>query len=983
MPFPYASPAASVRPRRLRDKDKDIRYRSSSTSSRRSKDLAPLVDSRLSTHQPQTTQQPQQAVECATLDQLPPLPLSRTTSPCSATSSVLQTQAGPKTCETASQLYYIHTPASLQPYLEEDTDSNNLFDSLPAESQHGKQSYGYSPKGSRRTSSLQSYPIKAESPENDTQLKAENPVTSAVLSEIQQPTLQALSTVFSRAPIASQATADGDPQSNSQRTRHRTPSFDTHPIEDIPVPGCPPSVHFPSTQLDNLTNDQQARTAQIIPYFAGYGYPTIMPINPDTVGTVSYYGPNQDSFAYEPLQSLQTLEYSNAKVSGRDRDGGFSGDRVREDDVAALMYRIQNTMPDVYLLMDRYRETLGQLAFHKNRTRQVEAQKSEIVKQKEIYIDHLAKKMDSTAQKHLAETSKFRLEIGNLEEKLKEIQDNLVASMDSKTEHENEFEKQMSRVQKEHALKEQAMRADIDAMIQVEAAVETELVVIRGKHTEELDSVREKWSKERTDLEASHTRERKNLEMVVQTCQDRLKNTSQKAQDEREMWSDERKRLRRDWNEQHQNLLVQHRNEMEELRKAGRSLYDSEQSRLEDKAKRFQRQIETLKSGWDADKAKLAKAQKEHSAGISKLLSEIDRLQKMVDAFGEATDLNSRGNTYFVKAFRQLRTEITRLATNSCSGELADDLPSYIKDEIPASLPDFSAGSASSIRLRASYIQHLISRTLNLRIFQPFLFTLDQRQEAADPLFEDWSHSLWKKSAKREAIWRQQTLQAAYTARTAKEATNKIAGQLVAEISGEIQYFVSKDESEAVQGALKRIVKLAVETWRHARLEEGMVRASMSSNLHSSMLGVGVLPRAIPASRAQSDMKTTHILTTFPFIGKIKSEHYLESDMNGENYVYSNGLALYQDSAIVLERLAELRQGRTTHYKSREINMRQESQHAQSTDFGDRSSHTATSRPSTSSLSDKKILSTSASPVEDIPDWTRASGVPPFKNNTT
>ncbi|MCJ1439374.1 hypothetical protein MMC27_008766 [Xylographa pallens] len=939
MPFPYVSPTASVRPRRLRDKDKDIRYRSSSTSSRRSKDLAPLVDGRLLTHQPQTIQQSQHAVESATLDQLPPLPLSRTTSPCSATSSVFQSQAGLKTCETASQSYHIHTPASLQPYLEEDTDCNSLFNSRLADSQHGKRSHRYSPKGARRTLSPQSYPINPESPEDYKQLKAENAVASALSSETPQPTLQALSTVSSRAPIASQAMTDEGNQLDSQRVRHRTPSFNTYPIEESPLLGCPPSVHFHSTQFDDLTNDQQARTAQIVPYLAGYGYPTIMPINPDTVATLSHYGPNQASFAYEPLQPLRTLGYSNANAPGRDQDGGFSADCVQEDDVAALMYRIQSTMPDISLLMDRYRESLGQLAFQENRTRLVEAQKFEIVKQKEIYIDHLAKEMDSAAQKHLAETNKFRLEIGNLEEKYKEIQENLIASKDSKIELENGSEKQTSRVQKEHALKNQAMMADIDAMIKVEPAVETDSALFRRKHTEELESVKEKWSKERTDLEASHARERKTLEMVIQTCQERLKGASQRAQDEREKWSDERNRLQRDWNEQQQNLLVQHRNEMEELRKAGRSLYDSEQSRLEDKATRFQRQIETLKSGWDADKAKLAKAQNDYSARTSKLLSEIDRLQKMVDAFGEATDLSSRGNKYFTKAFRNLRTETIRLATNSCSGELADDLPTYVKDEIPANLPDFFAGSPSSIRLRASYIQYLICRTLNLRIFQPFLFTLDRRQEAANPLFEDWSYRLRKKSVKREATWRQHTF-------------------------GEIKYFVCEDEGEAVQSALKRIVKLAVETQRHARLEEGMVRASMSFDTHSSMLDAGVSPRATTARGAQSDVKTTHILTTFPFIGKIQPEHNLDSDMHSETCIYSNGLALYQNSAIVLERSAELHQGRTNLDKSREIDPWLEPQETQPIDFGARSNigeerssrHTATSRPSTSDLSDKRIL---------------------------
>ncbi|MCJ1390551.1 hypothetical protein MMC18_003411 [Xylographa bjoerkii] len=647
MPFPHASSAASVRPRRLRDKDKDIRYRSSSTSSRRSKDLAPLADGRPLMHQTQTTQQPQQATENATLDQLPPLPLSRTTSPCSVTSPVLQTgHAGLKACDTAPHPYYIHTPASLQPYLEEDTDSNNCYDSLLAESRHGEESYSYPPKDPQRTSNPQPYVTKVETPENVAQLMAVNAVAPVLQPKTQQQTLQALSTVFSDAPITSQETYDEGHYLDSQTVRHRTPPFGMYPIEDTSAPGCPALVHSTLAQFDNLTSDQQAKRAQIIPCFAGFGYPTMIPVNPDTVGTLSHYGPTQDSFPYEPLQSLRTLRYSNAKVTGQGQDGGFSADRVQEDDVAGLMYRIQNTMPDIYLLMDRYRETLGQLAFQENMARQVEAQKSETVRQKDIYIDYLVKEMDSAAQKYSVETSKFRLEIGKLEEKLKETQDKLVASINSKTELETEFEKQMSRVRNEQVLKDQAMRADIDAMIKAEAAVKNDLVVIRGKHTEELDSARDKWSRERIDLEASHAKETRSLEMVVQTCQDRLKGASQRAQDECEKWSDERKGLRRDWNEQRQKLLVQHSKEMEESRKAGRSLHDVEQSRLEDRAAKLQRQVETLKSGWDADKARLAKAQNDHIAVISKLRSENERLQEMVDVFGEATHLKSRGNTY-------------------------------------------------------------------------------------------------------------------------------------------------------------------------------------------------------------------------------------------------------------------------------------------------------------------------------------------------
>jgi len=343
-----------------------------------------------------------------------------------------------------------------------------------------------------------------------------------------------------------------------------------------------------------------------------------------------------------------------------------------------------------------------------------------------------------------------------------------------------------------------------------------------------------------------------------------------------------------------------------------------------------------------------------------------------------------------IKAFGQLRTEITRLTTDSCSGFLADDLPTYIKDQIPEDLPDFSASSRSSIRLRASYIHHLICRTLNLRIFQPFLFTLDRHQGATDPLFEEWSNRLQKLSPKREAIWRQHTLQAAYTARTAKQAINQIAGQLVAEMSGEIKYFVPSLQAEAVRSALKGIVKLAIETWRHARLEKGMVIASMSCDLHPSIIDAGVTSWAIPASRNQSDMMATHIITTFPFVGKIEMQHNRKLDTNGETCIYSKGSALYQDSPSVVERLAEIHQGSTNPHSFPERNTGPQSQGTRPTDLGESSatrnegssSQTTTSRPSRSSLSDQTILSTLASPMEEaLPDWRSPLSIARLKNN--
>lgn len=82
------------------------------------------------------------------------------------------------------------------------------------------------------------------------------------------------------------------------------------------------------------------------------------------------------------------------------------------------------------------------------------------------------------------------------------------------------------------------------------------------------------------------------------------------------------------------------------------------------------------------------------------------------------------------------------------------------------------------------------------------------------------SRQLRQKSTRRESSWRQHTLHAAYTAQSAKQAVNKVASDIVKEICTEIKYLISYDEEEQVQTAVRRVVKIAAETWRYARYVE-------------------------------------------------------------------------------------------------------------------------------------------------------------------
>lgn len=160
---------------------------------------------------------------------------------------------------------------------------------------------------------------------------------------------------------------------------------------------------------------------------------------------------------------------------------------------------------------------------------------------------------------------------------------------------------------------------------------------------------------------------------------------------------------------------------------------------------------------------------------------------------------------------------------------LPNDPPKDVLSRIPSELPSFLDNTAASCELRSAYIQHIISETLNRRVFQPFLFTLHNRpdKEDADAYLQALSVDIRRKSVRREALWRQQTLRAAYTASDAKQAINAVAGRIVDEIMQQITPFADPRPGrlDTLGLAVRRTVKLAAETWRLARVEREFILA--------------------------------------------------------------------------------------------------------------------------------------------------------------
>jgi hypothetical protein len=641
MPVPSSTSAVLSRPRRFRERDRDNRH---NCTARRSKEHSRVASDRSSPPEPQVGQVPVYSLPNTTLDQLPPLPLSGATSPSSSTSPVLRSNK-PHLKQTQVQRLpqIIHTPAALQPYLQHDDDDDEEDDSAdPMESES-------------RISGL---------PSAITQLRGRRP--SHPLSESESvpetgPSGQAVSDLSASCPALPTATrhnaVTSQPQTSpstynpalyppgtgySPATHSISPSLSTqhlYPGNQYYVPRYPATPQFAMTQPNTRIGEYYQMPSQSMPFYPGHGYP-----NRHHIPLGVFNSPNYQQQAQRvPNQGFPL----STKTTQGNRELGMVGDsqssNEEEDEAFELLSRIQSAIPDLQLLMHRYREATSQLGIQEKLIHQKELQASETLRQNESHVDRLMKEMDFQAQNHSTEISKLRLEIGNLEEKHKELVNAVAVSENVRAELAAACEVLKEQIDEDLHRNNRTLYEDAEAQTNNNEAKSAMITW----HRRESASLQEKWLQETVELEAHHTRTVKELEAALESCRLELENARQREREGEEKWRGERlalqqeledhkKTLYDELEEERRCLLKRHEKSLEELRKNRRTTRRDSYDRVEEENDGLRQQVEALKVGWDADKTKLSKVKDEN-----------ERQRKLIEAFGEVTsELKSRGDTF-------------------------------------------------------------------------------------------------------------------------------------------------------------------------------------------------------------------------------------------------------------------------------------------------------------------------------------------------
>ncbi|KAL4888696.1 hypothetical protein BDV59DRAFT_136728 [Aspergillus ambiguus] len=556
------------------------------------------------------------------------------------------------------------------------------------------------------------------------------------------------------------------------------------------------------------------------------------------------------------FQALRDFAYANGH--GINRKGSMSP--PDHDEPIELLQRIQDAIPDINRLLDSYKNTKGKLHAREAEFKHVATQHEQDLMHKDFYIEALQNQMRKTATesaeegKRLKNTiNELRLELGNLEEKRKDFEEKLEDAEKSNEELSN-------------------LKTELETQV---TTLNNSLREAQEAHEKEL----EKQKEEKEEALATQKQELTDLFEEIRAEDEKTAAENLEAR-EKELLG------------QQESMKADFEKEKQQMQESHDALQKLEEDNLI-KERQLQHAVEGMR------------------ATIDNLDKDCDKLRKTLHSLGEATDLKStKGDSFFLDCFDQLSRLIVSLSKEHFA-YLAIDPPKDILSKLPPELPSFLDNTPASRELRAAYVQHVVSKTLTYRIFHPFLFTLGRRYDKADTFFQMLSMDIRRKSVRREAFWRQQTLKAAYTTSDAKQSINVVAAVIVDEIVDHLKHFADPRRLDSLVVGVRKIVKLAAETWRHARVERELILASLpapdaevSSNDDWEECG----PRKDAACVGSRDDPSRHvILRTFPrILREAAHEDFAEDREKAAPCVYAPGGVLYSDSPVVMARLQEL-----------------------------------------------------------------------------
>lgn len=371
-----------------------------------------------------------------------------------------------------------------------------------------------------------------------------------------------------------------------------------------------------------------------------------------------------------------------------------------EDDHVDLFSRISQAIPDLHVLLARYKETHGQLGVREELLRRTSLEQQDRLRNKDEEIITLKEKIANIEHKHSSEASRLRLEIGNMEEQVKELKEQILENERyreeaefaileleaSKTSWENRYkELEVASAEFERTAAEDKERAQAEFVewkttfttrhdaekialaIQFDKKLKEADVLAENQRQEaasafvkEKDDLRSEHQRQQRERESSFDRVRKELESKLTTAQKDREEALKHERESREVWEAERETLskshqedrdslQRSWDEQRELMESKHKKIKDESDKAWIELHADANRKAEDekaKVEKLSKELQELQKKFDELKAESEKEKSIIRSVAGNLESERSRLEKLMESYGDIAEIKSKGDTY-------------------------------------------------------------------------------------------------------------------------------------------------------------------------------------------------------------------------------------------------------------------------------------------------------------------------------------------------
>ena len=471
-----------------------------------------------------------------------------------------------------------------------------------------------------------------------------------------------------------------------------------HPRHHYP-PAAPPYYHESSHPPSHAPTHSMSQAG---------GYPEYSPYGPHSHGSSPHgyqdswnhippnYGYNSHSppQRHDPMRSRGYPGGLPAIENGSAIDDGLS------DTFFSRISHLATAIPDLHVLLAKYKETNSQLAVREDLLRRATAEHQEKLCSKDDEIQTMRDRITSIERKHSNEASRLRFEVGNMEEQVKDLKDRLaeaekfrveagqlkvvldatISSWETKYKELEDTHTAIGKASSEEIAKTRVefeewkttttSRNDAEKIalaIQFDKKLK-EADDMAGKlrqeastaHIKEKDDLRSEHQRQQREREESFDRLRAELEQKLGASQLDCEQALKRERETMEVWAKERatlvqahredvESLRKSWEEQRSLLEGQHKKIQDESDRAWVELNSEANKKAEDSKVLVEHMLkdkEELLRHYNELKLEHEKEKQIIKSVATNLESEKSRLEKLMESYGDIAEIKSKGDTY-------------------------------------------------------------------------------------------------------------------------------------------------------------------------------------------------------------------------------------------------------------------------------------------------------------------------------------------------